>query len=169
MPLDDDVCNINYASDLNTVFIQHASQADIDAYEWPANLEEIILYGDNVYELRVPDGVETVTCSGVPLHTLHLPDSVTLLYCENCCLKTLELPAGIIKVITSHNWLKSVTFRDKPYQLQELLLKDNRLSTLDFDPPSSLFHVDFRHNHTRPIKMNNALARHVCKLDDCEL
>lgn len=166
----DDTCIFKYVPNIDTVLIQNASQADIDAYEWPVGLQEIILYGDNVYELHVPDGVESVTCANVPLNKLTLPDSVTRVYCDYCCLGTLELPAGVIKVVANNNWLTSVTFRGgKPHQLEELFLHVNRLVELDFEPPESLFKIDLHHNHRRPVHMPPHLARVVCKLDYCEL
>lgn len=165
----DDTCEISYEVDIKTLFVYHATQSDMDAYEWPNDVKEIIIYGDEIYNLCVPDGVETVTCGHIPLKSLYLPDSVTRVYCDNCCLKNLDLPAGIKKVMANQNWLKRVTFRGQPYQLEELHLRENRLISIDFVPPESLHNVDFGLNRHRPIKMPPALARHINNIEDCEL
>jgi len=66
-----------------------------------------------------------------------------------------------MKVLANNNWLTSVTFRGQPYRLRELNLQDNRLKSIDFEPPATLKEINLSGNRVRPLQVPKPLARKI--------
>ena len=117
--------------------IYEATQKDIDTINWPHDMKTLMIFGDYVDHIVVPDGVDTFACKK-SLLTCKLPDTIEFLYLDNNRLKDIELPQNIIIADISNNYLERITFREQPKKIKELYLQDNRLKKLEFIAPSSL-------------------------------
>lgn len=134
----DDVCG--------TLYILYATQEDMDAFEYPANVLNVNFTGDYMEHLKVPEGVQSLMCANLGLKTLEVPDSMIQLYCMNNRLRVLELPRDIEIVDAQFNILHDVEFREPPTSLLKINLKENRISSIDFPVPPSLYFVNIKKN-----------------------
>lgn len=141
------------------MYIHEATQADIDCMIWPSIMKSLIIYGDYVDHIVVPDGVDTFACKK-SLMTCTLPDSIEFLYLENNRLKEVELPQHVIIADLSDNYLEKIVFRGgQPESLKELYLQNNRLKILEFFPPPCFNTLNIRFNHG--LKMNTELIEYI--------
>lgn len=129
-----------YDEEDQSAYINYATQKDIDNTIFPKNMLYLKIMGDHIDHIVVPDGVLHFTCGRVGLKTLHLPDSIEFFYVSNNLLKTIEIPQNAENAELQENYLESITFRGvDPVKLAILRLSDNdRLTTLDFQPPKTL-------------------------------
>jgi hypothetical protein len=140
--------NVDFCEESGTLVLQCATQADIDAYMWPKGALNVILAGDQVNHLVLPEGVETVYCNNQGLCSLTLPDSCIIVRAENNRLTELELPAGVQWVTAQNNKIVELRFRGgaQPTALSQLDLENNRLARVDFVPPPMLDEIKLRGN-----------------------
>lgn len=132
----------SFDEDTCSFLVERAKQPDIDGLVYPEEVDTLTITGDYFYHLRVPEGVKTLVCSGVGLTALELPDSIEAVYIDNNKLSRLEVPNSIVRVIANNNLIEELVFRGgDPYKLEDLELKGNRLSTLDFNPPPTLENI----------------------------
>lgn len=102
------------------------------------NLKGLVVIGDYLDSLDIPDGIESVVCSRLGLKRIHVPDSVKWLYCNDNFLEELEVPRNIKYLIAGDNLLHTLKFRGGPSCDLELLeINNNRFSRFDFDLPDS--------------------------------
>ena len=122
------------------VEMHHVDQEFVDKYDFSQHgcIETILINGDDVRTLRIPDGVKFVYCSKIGLRSIYLPDSVLLLVCNDNYLSHLDLPGNIDVVEANNNFITGITFRDTPTNLSILELKKNRLLSLDFPVPTCM-------------------------------
>lgn len=139
--------SFDYSDDVKTLNISYATQADIDAIVFPADVDTVMVSYSRIERIRIPEGVTSCLLSRIGLQELYIPDSVEYLYCSNNFLTALELPADIIVVEANFNHLQSVVFRKPPTAIARLLLNENWLSELEFDPPESLEVLNIRFNN----------------------
>lgn len=133
--------------DRKILTLENATQADIDAFVFPEEINELYIIGDEVESLRVPDGCNVVAIEKNTLKHIYLPDSVEWLYLEDNCLRELELPRDVMYVIAPHNYITKITFRGgEPRKLAKLDLSHNRLTELNFKVPPGLDYIDIREN-----------------------
>jgi hypothetical protein len=137
----------DYDEEFGSLSIHFATQADMDAYVWPQGVKTVMLNGDQVNHLHVPDGVESVFCAAQGLCTLRVPDSCIVLGANDNRLTELELPAGIEWVAAQNNHLGELRFRGgPPTALCRINLENNRLRRLDFVPPPTLHEIKLQGN-----------------------
>lgn len=77
----------------------------------PTNTRRLVISGDYLDELIIPDGVESCDCVGLGLRRLVVPDSVEYLHCNRNNLRSLELPHGLYACDISNNPLYDLRFR----------------------------------------------------------
>lgn len=127
--------------------IDNVNEEDMRAFSFHPGVKELVICGDFLDHLVVPDGVEWVYACNLALKTIHVPDSVVFLACDGNCLRALELPAGIEDVDAHDNCLRMLAFRGPPTRLESLNLRDNRLMAgLDFIVPPTLYHIELHHS-----------------------
>jgi hypothetical protein len=154
---------MRYTFEDEEMYIYEAAQHDIDNMVWPDTMKTLMIHGDYVDHIVVPEGVDTFACRKA-LMTCKLPDSIEFLYLENNRIKEIELPQDIIIADVSDNYLESITFRGgRPQKLKELYVQNNRLKTLEFHPPQSLNTLNIRFNHG--LTMNKELVDYINHTD----
>lgn len=126
--------------------IDNASDEALRDFVYRPDVKELVINGDYVDHLVLPDGVEWVYVEDLALKSLVVPDSVIYLHCPENRLRTLELPAGIENVTANKNKLRSLTFRGPPTCLSSLDIRDNRFAGLEFDVPPTLTDVDLEYS-----------------------
>lgn len=77
----------------------------------PADTRRMVISGDYLDELVIPEGVKSVVCHGLGLRKLTVPASVEYLFCNRNCLRNLEVPHTIYMLDISYNPLYALTFR----------------------------------------------------------
>jgi hypothetical protein len=122
--------------------IENATDDYLRAFEYHPDTTELVVSGDWVDHLTLPDGIAMAYVEGLALKTLDVPESVTFLHCPKNCLRTLELPAGIQTVHAYKNKLRSITFRAPPTALACLDIRQNRMAGLEFAVPPTLEYID---------------------------
>ena len=127
-----------FEEESGSLTLYYAKQSDIDSLVFPPNTKELMILGDYIDKLIIPDGVTYVSADRIGLKEIYVPDSVKYLYLSDNFLTQLELPSGIEKVEANLNYLEHVRFRGQPDQLFSLELEDNRLEDIDFNPPKTL-------------------------------
>jgi Leucine-rich repeat (LRR) protein len=143
--------NVEYDFDVqhNILNISQANQVDLefilDVYS-TTRIKDLNIYGDYIHTLIIPNGVERVICACCALRVIEIPDSVTELHIYENKLEDLELPSGIEYVNASQNLIQNLVFRDHPTQLKVLELEDNRLQSIDFKVPKTLWKLNISKN-----------------------
>jgi hypothetical protein len=161
-------CTFDYDEDAGSICITHATQKDIDAFQWPTNIKSIFISYSWIDHIDIPDGVETFTCVKC-LKSIIIPDSLRNLYLEETMVYQLDLPIDIKRVWAPRNYLRHITFRgtNKPSQLEVLNLKSNLLESLDIHPPSTLYEMDLRKNNLQLANINGNLLMHARVHENC--
>lgn len=134
-----------YDEPRNQLHIDYAVQSDIDALDYPPNLEEIRLLGDYVQHFAPPAVSNFLDCSRVGLRTLVVPDGVKTLWCEDNYLEELILPPSIQYVRANTNLIHTLRPADPDVglpNLRELYVVANRITRFDFPAPKSLYHFE---------------------------
>lgn len=132
--------------------VYFATQEDIDTildkYK-NTQIDEIIIQGDEIDTLNIPEGVTRVICCGVALRHVNLPDSVEVAFLDDNKLREVVLPGKIKRVSLKNNLISFLSFREptnSPSQLEALNLFDNRLQKLIFKPPPTLYKMNIYKN-----------------------
>ena len=144
------------------LFIDYATQKDIDSFTYPSGTKEITVSGDWIDKLVIPEGVERLSVFSTGLRELEVPSTLTYLVCDGNLLKRIHLPQKIENVSLASNRLESVSFEgENPTHLITLDLDDNsRIESLDFTPPPSMLSLNIRFCHGLHIgHLNPALLK----------
>jgi hypothetical protein len=148
--------------------ITHATQEDLENYEWPKNINSICISHSWIDHINIPEGVETFTCSK-SLRTITIPDSLKNLYLEDTMVFSLDLPITIRRVWAPNNYIRHITFRgtNKPTHLEVLNLESNLLKSVDIYPPPTLYEMDLRKNYIPMSNINPSLLVYARTHEDC--
>ena len=125
----------------NMLNLEYVTPEIMKTYTMPPGIIDLNIRDDYLETFIIPEGVETAIVADLGLRTLYVPDSVKELYCAHNKLKNLDLPAHIENVYAEYNLLETLTFRAPPDRLLELDVSGNRLTSLNFKPPPSLFNL----------------------------
>jgi hypothetical protein len=155
----------DYEGDNLKLVIENATDEDLHTFEYHPNTTELVVIGDWVDHLTIPDGVAMAYVGGLALKTLYVPDSVTFLRCPKNCLRTLELPAGIETVHAYKNKLRTITFRAPPTALGSLDIHDNRMAGLEFAVPPTLEHIDIHESGLKWSTIGPCLTQYLLQYD----
>lgn len=127
-------CTTNFFVESCVFHVDHVTTDTWAAVEVPKNTRRLVISGDYLDELVIPNGVESCVCCGLGLRKLVVPDSVAFLYCNRNNLRSLELPHGLYICDISDNPLYHLTFRNENNQELELgriQMKRVRLTRFD--------------------------------------
>jgi len=131
------------------IMMNHATQEDVDAFEWPQRFESLMITSGHVDRVEVPKdcGVERMYLDGLALRSVYVPDSVVkVALCDNK-LRHLELPSTIEIVEANNNLLRDISFRGgNPTHLCSLELDSNLLTSFEWEAPDTLEFATFARN-----------------------
>lgn len=124
--------SVDYNEEIEYIFIHNATTEEFADFTFPPNVKSIIIDGDYLDTLIVPQGINAVTVVSLGLRKLIVPDGVEFLYCNYNNLRELELPSTICVADLGNNPLYQLTFRGDPMEMYRLELRNTRLRTLLF-------------------------------------
>lgn len=84
---------------------------DAASCDIPKTTRRLVVSGDYLDELIIPEGIASCVCHSLGLRRLIVPDGVEYLWCNNNTLRALELPQSMYICDVSYNPLRSLTFR----------------------------------------------------------
>ena len=149
-----------YDPETHSLKLANVTPDTMASVEWPAGLETLIVAGDYLDTLVIPEGVDFVSCESLGLRNIVVPDSLLSLYCARNCLRSLELPSGLERLDASHNCLYDLSFRPPgPVALFCLDLEDVKLPSLDLkvNPDCSIVLGRVKHNMTLSAEVKFAI------------
>ena len=159
--------------DNHTLTMNYAKQNDIDTFQFPVNITQLVATGDYVQTFRIPEGVKRACITFMALRNLHVPDSVESLNCSYNCLESLEVPASIrILDVSNNHCMRKLYFRGQgqPTDLVDLDISETRIESLDFPPPPNLEHLNINRSYVfeslMPKEWQDALAPMELDLED---
>jgi len=140
--------HIIYYPETETLHLCHITQDIFDSFNFSNfKIESLLITGDYLDYLVVPDGIKNVYCGSLGLRKISLPDSVKHLNCENNCLLNIILPDNIKYVNLNQNCLKDISFKNEPNKINVLILSKNYLETLNLENlPRTIKLLDLTNN-----------------------
>jgi hypothetical protein len=159
----------DYNEESKCLYVSYAKQEDIDNLKIPEDTEELCIYGDYFYKLKVPDGIKSILCGNVGLVEVELPDSIENIYLERNKIEKLEIPPNAQVVKVNNNIIRTLTFRGgDPKYLEDLDLSFNRISKFNFIPPKCLKYVNIWRNYDKSDEdVCDALKQLISNSEDC--
>lgn len=160
--------SFHYEYESHDLTLYYAKQSDIDNFDFNKKIDYLIINGDYIDTLIIPDGVKYVSVDNLGLKYLYVPDSVETLYANNNFLSSIELPENICKVCLNNNLLTKITSRgNNMMNLFCLEVEDNRLSTIDINIPDTIEVLRIRKNNN--IHIDEKMKTIINRLDDIDL
>lgn len=86
----------------------------------PNETERLVIVGDYLDELVIPDGIVTCICPSLGLRRLVVPDSVEFLYCNRNNIRELELPERMYAADVSYNPMYDLHIRGENPELGKI-------------------------------------------------
>lgn len=122
---------VEYKNELKQLKILHATPQEMSGFVWPDDVSYVIISGDFLDELIIPEGVTELYCFNLGLKKLHLPSTAEYVYASNNCLLELDVPPKISFLDVSYNPLYNLRFLDNTVpELLRLKVRDTYISSL---------------------------------------
>ena len=139
---------IEHQPEYRQLNLYNATSEALKEFVYPPYVETLLILSGYMSHFEIPHGIKTVQIIRVGLRTITVPDSVVRLQCDDNFVRRLDLPHTIEYVEAPDNQIYEITFRGgAPTNLCELNVQNNCLMSLDFPPPSSLYHLDVYKNY----------------------
>lgn len=104
-------CVTKFYEHSQTFHVDHVTPESWANIDIPQNTKRLVISGDFLDELVIPNGVVSCICHGMGLRKLTVPDTVEYLFCNRNQLRSLELPHAMYMCDISHNPLYHLRFR----------------------------------------------------------
>lgn len=158
---------VQYKAADNQLTIFNATTEALRDYVYPEGLETIIVVSGYLSHFDIPEGVKRVQAIHVALRTITVPDSIESLQLEDNYLQRLEVPNTIKYIEAEDNDICEIVFRDGvPTQLCTLHLRNNKMISLDFPVPESMYHLDIYRNTSLKHISPELLSLYIKSIDE---
>lgn len=164
-------CVTEYHESTHTFFIRNVNNDAMKKVVIPPMAKSLLIDGDYLDELVIPEGIVFCACPNLGLRTLIVPDSVEHLFCNRNTLRDLELPKSLYSLDASHNPLYTVSFRAEMPAISILRMRSVKATTLDFKV-NEFCEVDLRDNRqlvNLSPELRNACIKNPCYEEEFDM
>jgi hypothetical protein len=133
--------------DENYITVSNITPQNQHLLKIPETTWYLYIEGTYLDHFEIPTGVKCVKLKRLGLKTLYIPDGVISVDCSRNFLQTIEIPQSLITLKANKNLLNSLTFRSQTEnQLEDLDIRSNKLTYLDFDIPTNFTSIKAYNN-----------------------
>lgn len=122
-------CTSEFFEQTKTFTIRNVTPEAMSGIVIPKETERLVIVGDYLDELNIPDGIITCICPSLGLRRLIVPDSVEFLYCNRNNIRELELSERMYAADVSYNPMYDLHIRGDTPELGKIKMTGLKLKS----------------------------------------